>query len=258
MHRDASGWRARRSSWATRARRSAAASASSPTTASAPALLPTRSVVENFSIAWNGRISNKGVLDTARASAAWSATRSRATASITASAASRDHDALGRQPAEGRARADLRARRRRARPLRADARRSTSAPRARSTGLMQEAAAQGAGIVLISSELPELLGIADRIVVFFGGEVRARVHAGRDAGGGPRPRGRHRRADRLRGSADQHGDVMSDHRPPSWRRRDDAATGPPGAGSRVARGVSGCRSVATRASSSRWWSWRST
>jgi ABC-type sugar transport system ATPase subunit len=38
--------------------------------------------------------------------------------------------------------------------------------------LMQERAARGAAIVLISSELPELLGIADRIVVFFRGEVR--------------------------------------------------------------------------------------
>jgi ABC-type sugar transport system ATPase subunit len=38
--------------------------------------------------------------------------------------------------------------------------------------LMQDAADQGAAIILISSELPELLGIADRIVVFYGGELR--------------------------------------------------------------------------------------
>ena len=43
---------------------------------------------------------------------------------------------------------------------------------------MQEAAAQGAAIVLISSELPELLGIADRIVVFYGGEVRGEFSGG--------------------------------------------------------------------------------
>ena len=38
--------------------------------------------------------------------------------------------------------------------------------------LMQEHAEQGAAIIVISSELPELLGIADRILVFFRGEVR--------------------------------------------------------------------------------------
>jgi len=38
--------------------------------------------------------------------------------------------------------------------------------------LIQEAAAAGAAIVLVSSELPELLGIADRILVFFRGQVR--------------------------------------------------------------------------------------
>jgi ABC-type sugar transport system ATPase subunit len=38
--------------------------------------------------------------------------------------------------------------------------------------LLQSAAEAGAGIVLISSELPELLGLADRIVVFFGGEIK--------------------------------------------------------------------------------------
>jgi ABC-type sugar transport system ATPase subunit len=39
--------------------------------------------------------------------------------------------------------------------------------------LMQDAAASGAAIVLISSELPELLGIADRIVVFYAGGICA-------------------------------------------------------------------------------------
>lgn len=38
--------------------------------------------------------------------------------------------------------------------------------------LMQEIATQGAAIILISSELSELLGIADRVLVYFGGEVR--------------------------------------------------------------------------------------
>ena len=43
--------------------------------------------------------------------------------------------------------------------------------------LIQERAEQGAAIVVISSELPELLGIADRILVFFRGEVRGEFAA---------------------------------------------------------------------------------
>ena len=38
--------------------------------------------------------------------------------------------------------------------------------------LMSEAADRGTAVVLISSELPELLGNADRIAVFFRGELR--------------------------------------------------------------------------------------
>ena len=38
--------------------------------------------------------------------------------------------------------------------------------------LLQDAAAAGAGLIMISSELPELLGVADRIAVFFQGELR--------------------------------------------------------------------------------------
>ena len=37
--------------------------------------------------------------------------------------------------------------------------------------LLQDAAAGGAGVVLISSELPELLGLSDRILVFYRGRV---------------------------------------------------------------------------------------
>ena len=38
--------------------------------------------------------------------------------------------------------------------------------------LLQDAAEAGAGIIAISSELPELLGIADRIAVFFEGRLK--------------------------------------------------------------------------------------
>ena len=37
--------------------------------------------------------------------------------------------------------------------------------------LLSELAAQGVGVLMISSELPEVLGMADRIVVLFEGRV---------------------------------------------------------------------------------------
>ena len=43
--------------------------------------------------------------------------------------------------------------------------------------VMQERAEAGAAIIVISSEIPELLGIADRILVFFRGEVRGEFAA---------------------------------------------------------------------------------
>ena len=86
------------------------------------------------------------------------------------------HDPLGRQPAEGRARAQCSRAARGARALASRRAASTSARRARSTA-DAGAAAQGAAIIIISSELPELLGIADRIVVFFRGEVRGEFAA---------------------------------------------------------------------------------
>ena len=83
-----------------------------------------------------------------------------------------DHDALRRQPAEGRARAHVRARRRGARPVRADPR---DRRRREERDLPAHAGGGGAGC----RHRPHLLraarscsGIADRIVVFYGGEVR--------------------------------------------------------------------------------------
>ena len=45
--------------------------------------------------------------------------------------------------------------------------------------LLSELAARGVAVLMISSELPEVLGMADRIVVLFEGQRRARVHASR-------------------------------------------------------------------------------
>jgi ABC-type sugar transport system ATPase subunit len=44
-------------------------------------------------------------------------------------------------------------------------------------GFMQDLAEQGAALLLISSELPELLGIADRILVMYHGEIRGEFDA---------------------------------------------------------------------------------
>jgi ribose transport system ATP-binding protein len=43
--------------------------------------------------------------------------------------------------------------------------------------LMDTLAAQGIGVVLISSELPELLGMSDRILVFHEGRLTAELQA---------------------------------------------------------------------------------
>ncbi|UGS33819.1 sugar ABC transporter ATP-binding protein [Capillimicrobium parvum] len=135
------------------------------------ALLPTRSVGENFSIAWNQAISNKaGVLDTRRER---KMVRDAITkyGVVTASAASRITTLSGgnqQKVVVGRIFA-----------LGVEVLVFSEPTRGIDVGakseiyhLMQEAASAGAAIVLISSELPELLGISDRIVVFFGGELR--------------------------------------------------------------------------------------
>ena len=57
---------------------------------------------------------------------------------------------------------------------RADARRSTSARKWRSTTLLDRLAAAGAGILMISSDLPEVLGMSDRILVMHRGAGRRR------------------------------------------------------------------------------------
>ena len=52
---------------------------------------------------------------------------------------------------------------------------STSAPRRRSTRILRDLADQGVGIVAISSELPELIGISDRILVLHQGRIAGEV-----------------------------------------------------------------------------------
>ena len=55
-------------------------------------------------------------------------------------------------------------------------------------GLMVDLAEQGVAILMISSELPEVLGMSDRIAVMRGGRLAGIVLSRRgDAGGHPRP-----------------------------------------------------------------------
>jgi ABC-type sugar transport system ATPase subunit len=128
-------------------------------------------VSENFSIAWNGHLSNRGMLDT-RAERKMVRDAITRYGVITASAANRittlsggnqQKVVLGRMFALGVEVLVL------SEPTRG----IDVGAKSEIYRLMQEAAAQGAAIVLISSELPELLGIADRVVVFYRGEVRA-------------------------------------------------------------------------------------
>jgi ABC-type sugar transport system ATPase subunit len=44
-------------------------------------------------------------------------------------------------------------------------------------GFMQDLAEQGAALLIISSELPELLGVADRILVMYRGQIRGEFDA---------------------------------------------------------------------------------
>ena len=156
------------------------------------ALLPTRSVAENFSVAWTGELTRAGVLDARserrRVRAAIERynvmTTSPQTRITALSGGNQQKVVLGRvfdrdlevlvlsEPTRG---IDVGA-------------------KSEIYRLMQERAEHGAAIIVISSELPELLGIADRILVFFRGEVRGEFAATGLARGAGRPRGGLRRA----------------------------------------------------------------
>jgi ABC-type sugar transport system ATPase subunit len=139
------------------------------------ALLPTRSVAENFSVAWMSRLTRAGVLDTRaereRVREAIEryqvATASAQSLITTLSGGNQQKVVLGRVFARN---LDVLV-------LSEPTRGIDVGARSEIYRLMQEHAAEGAAIILISSELPELLGLADRILVFFRGEVRAEFAA---------------------------------------------------------------------------------
>ena len=137
----------------------------------ASALLLVRSVLENFSLAWRGRFSRLGLLDTRRERQAENEamkayrvdTGSPLAAISTLSGGNQQKVILGRtfqrspdvlvlsEPTRG---IDVGA-------------------KSEIYRMMQSAAEKGAAVVVISSDLPELLGIADTIAVFFEGRMTA-------------------------------------------------------------------------------------
>jgi ABC-type sugar transport system ATPase subunit len=134
------------------------------------ALLPNRSVAENFSLPWIRRISRNGILklqkerrEVSKAIKRYNVvTASSSSVITTLSGGNQQKVVLGRTF-----------------ELDVDALVLSEPTRGVDVGakseiydLLQSAAEEGAGVLLISSELPELLGLADRIVVFFGGEIK--------------------------------------------------------------------------------------
>lgn len=137
----------------------------------ASALLLVRSVLENFSLAWMDRLCSGGILNTRRERSEVKlamkeyrvATSSPAVSISTLSGGNQQKVILGRtfmrkpdvlvlsEPTRG---IDVGA-------------------KSEIYRMLQDAAASGAAVIVISSELPELLGICDRIAVFFEGGLQA-------------------------------------------------------------------------------------
>jgi ABC-type sugar transport system ATPase subunit len=138
-------------------------------------LLPTRSVAENFSVAWMPELTRAGLVDTGserrrvreaieRYNVVTPSPRSRIT---TLSGGNQQKVVLGRVFAR-----DLEVL-----VLSEPTRGIDVGSKSEIYRLMQERAENGAAIIVISSDLAELLGIADRILVFFRGELRAEFAA---------------------------------------------------------------------------------
>jgi ABC-type sugar transport system ATPase subunit len=139
------------------------------------AILPTRSVQQNLSAAWTSRLSRYGVLNVAteRRMAAESVERfgvktpSLASSIVKLSGGNQQKVVLGRWFA-----------------LSPDVVVLSEPTRGIDVGaksevyrLIQDMAEAGSGILMVSSELPELLGLADRILVMFRGRIEAEFDA---------------------------------------------------------------------------------
>ncbi len=139
------------------------------------AMLPTRNVAENFSVAWTSELCRAGVMDARserrRVRAAierYNVMPASPYTRITAlSGGNQQKIVLGR----------VLDRKPEVLVLSDPTRGIDVGAKSEIYRLLQEHAQQGAAILVISSELSELLGIADRILVFFGGEVRGECAA---------------------------------------------------------------------------------
>ncbi|MGV3551762.1 sugar ABC transporter ATP-binding protein [Rhizobium sp.] len=136
----------------------------------ASALLLVRSVLENFSLAWMDRLCSGGVLNTRRERGEVAdairkyrvATSSPTTSIVTLSGGNQQKVILGRTFVR---KPDVLV-------LSEPTRGIDVGAKSEIYRMLQDAAEAGAAVLVISSELPELLGICDRIAVFFEGSVQ--------------------------------------------------------------------------------------
>jgi ABC-type sugar transport system ATPase subunit len=139
------------------------------------AILPERSVAENFALSWLGSTSSWGFLQfreerrrVAEAITRYGVVTASATTHINKlSGGNQQKVVLGRTFARG---CDVFV-------LSEPTRGIDIGAKSAIYGLLREVVALGAAIVLISSELPELLGLSDRILVYYQGSVRAEFDA---------------------------------------------------------------------------------
>ncbi len=137
----------------------------------ASALLMVRSVLENFSLAWIDRLSRHGIIDTGREASEVDdaiktyrvATGSSAVTVATLSGGNQQKVILGRTFVR---KPDVLV-------LSEPTRGIDVGAKSEIYRMLQDAAEAGAAVIVISSELPELLGISDRIAVFFEGTMEA-------------------------------------------------------------------------------------
>ena len=153
------------------------------------------SVLHNFSLAALASLSRAGFID--RAAERRLAEEGVARFSVKTSSLERDRGAaLRRQPAEDRARQMARQQSQAAHPRRADARHRRRRQGRDPSPDGRTRRARGVAILMISSELPEVLGMSDRVLVMREGRLVAEFdRARRDPRGGRRgDDGRRRRS----------------------------------------------------------------
>ncbi|MEV1295489.1 sugar ABC transporter ATP-binding protein [Pseudonocardia sp. NPDC049635] len=139
------------------------------------AILPNRSVAENFALAWRGTLSKLGVLRIGQEAklvrdgmTRYGVVAANVNVKIsTLSGGNQQKVVLGRTFARG---CDVFV-------LSEPTRGIDVGSKSQVYALLQEQVSAGAAVVLISSELPEILGLADRVIVFHRGSVHAELDA---------------------------------------------------------------------------------